>query len=128
MNKSENKRLFRAGDLIAILLVALLAIGLFIAFFTAERGGYVEISVHGDELLTLPLDVDDTRIIGAGAYELTVVIEKGSVYVHGSTCPDHVCEQTGRISKEGAVIICAPAGISVKILGGGDEDVDHIAG
>ena len=126
--KPEKRALFRRGDLVAILLVLLLTAGLLWAFLAAERGGYVEISVNGDELMTLPLDKDDTRVIGAGEYELTVVIEGGGVYVHSSTCPDHVCEQTGRISKEGTAIVCAPAGISVRIVGGGERDVDRVAG
>lgn len=128
MKQTKKRMLFRRGDLLAILLVLILAAGLLGAFFAADRGSYVEISVHGDEIMTLPLSVDDTRVIDSGTYTLTVVIADGCVSVHSANCPDHVCEQTGNISKKGTSIVCAPAGISVKILGGGDGDVDHVAG
>ena len=128
MENKQKRRLLRPGDLLALLLVLFLAIGLLWAFFAAEDGGYVEISVHGDEIMTLPLSRDDTRVIGSGEYTLTVVIEDGSVMVHSSNCPDHVCEQTGKIEKKGTSIVCAPAGISVRILGGGESDADYIAG
>ena len=128
MENIKKKRGLRLGDLAVVLLVLLLAAGLLWAFFAAEHGGYVEITVQGDELVTLPLSKNDIRVIGAGEHTLTVVIENGEVFVRDADCPDHVCEQTGRISKKGTSIVCAPAGICVRILGGGDGDADGVAG
>lgn len=128
MSDCEKKPFFRLGDLVAILLVAVAAGLLLIAFFAADRGGVAQISVDGEVVAELPLDTDTTRVILSGEHTLTVVIEGGEVYVRDANCPDHVCEQTGRITKQGTAIACAPAKILVKIVGGGEGDVDRVAG
>ena len=128
VKKTQKNRLFRYGDLVAILLVLVLTFGLIWMIFAAEEGQTVEVAVNGEVVLILPLDTDGAHEVTAGAHSLTVVIEKGSVYVCDADCPDHVCEQTGRISEAGRAIVCAPARISVRIVGGGERDADYVAG
>ena len=128
MAKTQKNRLFRYGDAVAILLVLVLTLGLIWMLFAAEEGQTVEVAVNGEVILTLPMDTDGARRITSGEYSLTVVVEKGSVYVCEASCPDHVCEQTGKISEAGRAIVCAPARISVRIIGGGERDADYVAG
>ena len=71
---------------------------------------------------------DDREIyIEEGGYTLVIVIEDGAAYVHDSSCPDKLCKSLGRISHSGETVVCAPAGVSLKILGG-EEAIDYVAG
>ena len=51
---------------------------------------------------------------------LTLVIENGEAYVKDAKCPDKLCERTGKVSREGAVIACLPGGIIITVSGESD--------
>ena len=59
---------------------------------------------------------------------LVLVIEKGSVYVKISDCPEKSCVNMGKITKAGEVIACAPLKIYVKIMGDGGDGYDYVVG
>lgn len=128
MQQERKKMLLRVGDLAAILLVLLLVGALLGAFFAKEQGTAVRISVEGETVAVLPLFKDAVYPITSRGHSLTVCIENGEVLVRDTDCPDKVCQNTGRISAKGASIVCAPAGVSVHITGGGDGDADFVAG
>jgi hypothetical protein len=46
-----------------------------------------------------------------------VTSENGEIYIEESDCPDKVCVRSGRISKSGEGIICAPNRVAIKING-----------
>ena len=109
----------------------------------------VAIVVLAVMLLVLPLWIFDTGSVlvvttPEGSYEyplsesctfsvesrgmiLSVVIEDGEAFVSESGCPDGVCLRTGRISRDGETVLCAPAGVTLTVRGGGDG-VDFVAG
>ena len=49
-----------------------------------------------------------------------IACENGEIYVKESTCTDKVCMRSGRISKSGEGIICAPNRVSIEIDGKSD--------
>lgn len=51
-----------------------------------------------------------------------IIVEDGTVRVEDSDCKDKICENFGRISKEGESIICIPNRLSVRISGSGEVD------
>ena len=53
------------------------------------------------------------------------VIRDGNVWVEDSICPDHLCEKTGSIRKEGQVILCLPEKVALRII---PEEVDAVVG
>ena len=59
----------------------------------------------------------------AGGLCLAYVPEKG-FHVESSSCPDHICVNTGFIHKAGQTIVCVPNEVSVRLFGavraGGD--------
>jgi len=128
MKTAEKRIFFRPGDLVAILLVLVLAAGLLWAFLAAGRGRVAEISVNGDVVAELPLSKDAVYPIQTNDHHLTVHIENGEVFVTDASCPDKVCEHTGRVSAKGASILCAVARVSVRVVGGGESDADYTAG
>ena len=128
MQHVRKKALFRAGDLVAILLVLLLVGALLWAFLAAERGDAARISVEGETVAALPLSKDTVYPITSRGHHLTVRIENGEVFVTDADCPDKVCQNTGKVSAKGTSIVCAAAGVSVQITGGGDGNADFVAG
>ena len=128
MEAAKKQRFFCPGDAVAILLVLALAIGLLWGFFASERGLAAEILVDGERVAVLPLSADQSYFVSAKGYSLTVCVEDGAVFVSHTDCPDRVCEHTGRVSAKGASIVCAAAGVLVRVVGGGETDVDFVAG
>ncbi len=108
----------------AVLLLSVLLIVLPILW--SGEGEYLEISTpEGSQEYSLRED-RELRLHSRGI-ELCVRIENGSAYVSTSDCPDGVCVASGRISRSGETVICAPAGVRLQVKGGG-ADVDFVAG
>ena len=118
-------------DFLIIAAIGAIAIALFALPFlrptgesvtvVARRGGATETLYEGD------LDKNATVEIEKNGISLTVCIENGEVFVAFSECSDKICENSGKISRSGQSIICAPAGVAVNI-GGGELDEDISAG
>ena len=113
----------RAGDFIIGILILLLAVGIWAyPHFIAEEGKVCRISVDGKFYGEMSLS-DDGEMKLPGC---VVKVKDGKVFVEESTCPDKVCERTGKISKSGESIICVPNRISIEITG--ESATDIIAG
>ena len=114
-------------DAIVIAVILLCAILLiWRPWVSSEEGAYLVVSTpQGSEEYSLATDRKLTYT--ENGITLTVVIEDGAVFVHESTCPDGVCKSSGRISKVGETVICAPAGVRLEIKGA-NADVDFVAG
>ena len=113
----------RAGDFVIGILILLLGVGIWVyPSFFAEEGKACRISVDGKFYGEMLLSRDgEMKLPGC-----TVKVEDGKVFVVDSTCPDKVCEKTGKISKSGGSIICIPNRISIEISG--ESETDIIAG
>lgn len=113
-------------DVIVIASIILAAIALVaISHFTAPNGAYVEVSVGGNTVGKYPLGTNGVYVIGGGTNTLTV--KNGEAYMSYSSCPDHVCEKTGRVSRVGQTIICLPNRISITVVGESDGYVDFVS-
>lgn len=110
----------KIGDI--LLIAALVAACFAVWIFPKARGNTVVISLDGAVVHTLDLKKDQTVDLPDGT---KVILEQGLVRVEGSTCPDHLCERMGAVSKTGDVILCVPNRISVEIRG---EGVDALVG
>lgn len=115
------------ADLIPIAAVLVLALAVWLLTLPGGVGGYVEIAVADQPALLYPLDRNDTVELNSRGVSLTVVIDNGTAYVAEADCRDGVCRSMGRISREGQSIVCAPAGVVVRIVGG-EPYADGIAG
>ena len=63
----------------------------------------------------LPLDKDYDYLYEVGGYVVHLQVKDGAVAFQDSQCPDHVCEQFGWLSEEGAWAACVPAGVYVQL-------------
>jgi hypothetical protein len=75
---------------------------------------------------TVPLD-RDAEIEVPGPLGTTVVrIESGAVRVVSSPCREQICVGMGEARKPGAVIVCVPNEVVVRVLGGRDDGHDAL--
>ena len=122
-------RLFKKNDLIliGILIIGFLAI-LGIILVTDKKGAQVVVSVDSLEVERFPIDEDIVyEINGYEGGKNTLIIKDGEAYVVDSSCPDHLCENMGKISKVGQSVICLPNRVTVEIVGDPDEESEYDA-
>lgn len=99
-----------------ILLAAVLAVGitgLLLANLQSE-GKTAIIKVDGKKVQEISLQGEKLETEVGG---VTVCRENGEIFVMSSTCTDKICVHTGKISKSGEGIICAPNRVSIEIEG-----------
>lgn len=118
---------FSPWDAVAAGLVLIAALALLLLPSLLQRDGEVLVITTPDGSDTYSLSEDRRLEITLGGITLTVVIEDGGAYVAYSDCPDGICRTSGRISRSGETILCAPAGVTLLVKGGGDG-VDFVAG
>ena len=113
-------------DLIVIsslVLVSLLV--LLVVTLTRQGGERVEVSLDGEVVGSYSLLVDGVYTINGGTNTLT--ISGGVAYMSYSSCPDHVCENTGRVRYVGEMIVCLPNRVTVTVVGQGGGAVDFVS-
>lgn len=115
---------FRRGDLIAILLVAVLAAVTALAFMpgSGQESGFVQIYLDGALVREFPLSQDREEEI-TGEYTNIVAVEGGRVRVAQSDCPGGDCMRTGAIGSAGRSIVCLPNRMEIRITGESDVDI-----
>ncbi|MGF7001674.1 hypothetical protein M2149_000044 [Lachnospiraceae bacterium PFB1-21] len=108
------KRYLNRYDVILILVIVLVAGGIFAGtVFAAKAGGQVRIQVEGKETGTYSLKTDqEVQILGG---ENTLRIKDGQAKMITATCPDHLCVNHKPISKNGESIICLPHKVVVTV-------------
>ena len=113
-------------DVIVISLVLLASISILaITGLTKSEGAYVEVEIDGSVVGTYPLFIDGEYSLNSGSNTLTV--EGGVAYMSYSNCPDHTCENTGKVKYVGQTIVCLPNRLSITVVGESDDSVDFIS-
>ena len=117
-------------DCIIVLAIIAASAAFLFVFSNGENGKQVSVSCQGADLV-FSLEEDCEKTITSKGYTLVIAVENGEAYVKEASCPDKYCEKSGRISKTGERIICAPAGVLIKIINKGENDeaaYDAVAG
>lgn len=86
--------------------------------FASPAPRYVTVRVDGTQILQVPLSRDGVYPLGETN---TITVSDGEVRMTHADCPDQICVKTGRISRSGQSIVCAPNRVIVTITG---EDKD----
>ena len=124
----KNESIFKKYKSDIIVISALLVFALlFLLFFelTKKEGAFVEVTRDGEVIGKYSLSDDGVYSLNGGTNELT--IEGGVAYMSYSDCPDHTCENTGRIRHVGQTIICLPNDITATVVGVADDYVDFVS-
>lgn len=115
------------NDFVAVIVVAVIAIAIItLPHLLDAPAEYVKITTTDNELI-FPLSQDKSVSIESNEYNLTVEISGETAFVTNSTCKDQVCVHSKKISRGGESIICAPAQVSIEIIGKGNN-VDYAVG
>lgn len=93
---------------LSLLLVAVMSL-------TKKEGSVVVVEINGVTAGEYPLTRNGVFPLNGGTNVL--VIEDGAAYLNYSNCPDHTCEQTGKIRYVGQTIVCLPNRLSITIQG-----------
>ena len=103
--------------IIAIIIIICLA-WIFLQNKVTVSGNIAEIRVDNEVVQTLDLS-KNTKITVNGKNHITliVIVDNNSVYVESSECPDKICVNKGRISKEYETIVCLPARTIIEVKG-----------
>ena len=124
----KNESIFKKYKSDIIVISALLVFALlFLLFFelTKKEGAFVEVTRGGEVIGKYSLSDDGVYSLNGGTNELT--IEGGVAYMSYSDCPDHTCENTGRIRHVGQTIICLPNDLTATVVGVADDYVDFVS-
>ena len=128
MTQEKKFGLIRKYRLDILVIASLLLLSLLVVLvvdLTKKEGAYAEITVDGTTVAKYSLAVDGVYPLNNGTNVL--VIQNGEAYMSESNCPDHVCENTGRVKYVGQTIICLPNRLTVKIIGSSDHSVDFVS-
>lgn len=119
-----SKFMLKKGDIILViilLLAALSAVAGIKIFRDRDSGGEkIAIIKQGDKIIKqIKLnEMDGSEILTViGDYENVILIEKGRIRFEKSTCPDHICVNTGWLEGKGDIAVCLPNHVIVKIEG-----------
>lgn len=114
-----NRRIVTKADLVLLLCLLVTALTLWLVLLPREEGDAV--SVYVGDALCAEFSLSDTvdgYTVTTEKGSLSLTLREGAVWVTHADCPDAVCVRTGRISKKGESIVCAPLGVCVTVEGG----------
>ena len=112
---------FAAAAVLAVALVIFL-----LPAFANHSADCVIINTDSGERLLSLFENGEYEVV-SNDHTVTVKVENGAVSVTHSTCDDKICVNSGEISRSGEVIVCAPALVSVEIVGEKGA-VDYVVG
>ena len=113
-------------DIIVIASLIVLAITVLLVInLTQTKGSYAEVVVDGEVVGKYPLDEDGIYSLNGGTNTLT--IKDGVAYMSYSDCPDHTCENTGKVKHVGQTIVCLPNHLTITIIGESNDSVDFVS-
>ena len=119
--------LWRRGDFILAVAVALAALVLLLVLRLGAPAGQTAVVTTPDGTVTLSLASDTERTFtGSGDIRVTVEVRDGQVRVAQSGCPDQVCVRTGRLTRAGQVAVCLPHRVILKLTGTSTDGIDAI--
>lgn len=129
MQKNVLKKLLQSHKFDFILGAALLlaALCLFLVFRGMEReGGTITVKSDGKVVDVLSLSEDGEYEYKSFFGSNKLVIKDGKAWVTESSCKDHICEDTGKISKVGETIICLPNTLFITVTDGEEAEYDEV--
>ena len=127
MTKQEHLR-FRKGDLLAIVLVVVLAVSVAVCFLPQDNEMPVQAEIYQEGILvkTVALDEESTFEV-TGKFTNTITVENGSIAITASDCPGEDCVHIGGIHTSGRSIVCLPNEVEVRVVNA-VSDVDFVVG
>jgi len=126
-----NTRIFKMGDTILIVSMAVIAI-LFMAWNTfgvrPDNQITAVIKQNGNVIKQINLsDLKDSEYVNVNEpIKQVILAEKGRIRFLESDCPNQTCVKTGWLTKSGDRAVCMPSKVVITIVGG-NKQVDSVS-
>ena len=119
---------FCKGDWLAVAAVILLAVGVFLCFFSPEQATatHGQIYLEGELIQTLSLEQDQVLTV-TRRYTNEITVSGGKISITGSDCPGQDCVHSGSIHSAGRSLVCLPNGLEIRVTAQ-EGDVDFVVG
>ena len=118
----------KADFILIAVVVALAGVLLIFLYGYSSSGAYVQIEVDGEIVEILPLNADNTYEIKTdNDGENTLVIKDGFAKMTAANCPDGICTNHMKISRNGESIICLPHKVIVTVVNENKTDEIDLA-
>lgn len=119
----SNKRKTKNDIILAVIVIAVAAIGLLLLNVFKTEGSFAVIKIDGKETARYPLSVNTEVVIETGDNgKNTLVIEDNKAFMKDANCPDKICEGHSKISYKGETIVCLPHKVVIEIVAEDSEN------
>lgn len=117
---------YRADIIVIVAILVFSLLVLTVMTLTRKEGATVVVEVNGECVAEYPLALNGVYILNGGTN--TLAIENGTARMSDSSCPDHICENKGKIKYVGQTIVCLPNKLTVTVKGdSSDGGVDFVS-
>ena len=124
--KAQNKTNGYRLDIIVIASILLASLSLLLILnLTKKEGALAVVEIDGQVVAEYPLYKEGVYSLNGGTNVL--VVEGGTAYLNYSSCPDHTCENIGKIRYVGETIVCLPNKVTITIIGDAEDGVDLVS-
>ena len=124
--KAQNKTNGYRLDIIVIASILLATLSLLLILnLTKKEGALAVVEIDGQVVAEYPLYKEGVFSLNGGTNVL--VVEDGTAYLNYSSCPDHTCENIGKIRYVGETIVCLPNKVTITIIGDAEDGVDLVS-
>lgn len=114
---NKTKKSIKKDLLLIVVILAISAAGFAVNYFINQKPAiYLEVSIDGQIIQTLPLNQDTDltiKCVDGGFNHL--VIRNGTAWVDDASCPDKICIHNGKIQLTGQMIVCLPNRVIIKV-------------
>ncbi len=119
----SNKKKLRNDIILAVIVIAVAAIGLLLLNVLKTEGDFAVVKIDGKETARYPLSVNTEVVIETNDNgKNTLVIEEKKVFMKDANCPDKICEGHSKISFKGETIVCLPHKVVIEIVAEDSEN------
>ena len=127
--KEKNILKSRKKEIIAVLILVLIAVVSFVCirFFVEGKGKYVKVYVNNKLTKTFDLNKDREYFIETKFGYNLLIIKNNKVRILDADCPNKICVDKGYISKNDESIICLPHHVVVTVESNEEKAVDAVA-
>ena len=123
------RKLITKNDILLIALAGLVVVLFFVFKGFSQTDLVAEVYYDGEVVDTVNLGEKEEKKIFTGENDSVVIVScDGKIHFESSPCPDKVCVRSGRISKAGEGIICAPNRVAIEISGKSNNPLDALTG
>ncbi len=102
---------------VGVLILAVSATAIAATFWPRELAGTVRVSLHGEEVTVLKLNVDQKYNLNTEHGTLVVEVKDRKAAIISSPCPNQLCVKEGFKGDAGQSIVCVPEEVSLTFLG-----------